>query len=70
MATETGDRRFEFQSGPVFANLVLVDEVNRAAPKTQSALLESMQERTVTVGHDRIRCRGRFSSSRRRTRSR
>src|SRR4051812_30616215 len=50
MATETGDRRFEFQAGPVFANLVLVDEVNRAAPKTQSALLESMQERTVTVG--------------------
>jgi MoxR-like ATPase len=50
MASETGERRFEFQSGPVFANLVLVDEVNRAAPKTQSALLEAMQERTVTVG--------------------
>jgi MoxR-like ATPase len=50
MASETGERRFEFQAGPVFANLVLVDEINRAAPKTQSALLEAMQERTVTVG--------------------
>lgn len=50
MATETGERRFEFQSGPVFANLILVDEVNRAAPKTQSALLEAMQEHTVTIG--------------------
>ena len=48
--TDTGERRFEFQPGPVFANLILVDEVNRAAPKTQSALLEAMQERTVTVG--------------------
>jgi MoxR-like ATPase len=50
MATDSGERRFEFQPGPVFANLVLVDEVNRAAPKTQSALLESMQEHTVSVG--------------------
>jgi MoxR-like ATPase len=50
MPAESGDRHFEFQSGPVFANLVLVDEVNRAAPKTQSALLEAMQEHTVTVG--------------------
>src|SRR5690242_7553401 len=50
LATDSGERRFEFQSGPIFANLVLVDEVNRAAPKTQSALLEAMQERTVTVG--------------------
>jgi MoxR-like ATPase len=50
MASDTGERRFEFQSGPVFANLVLVDEINRAAPKTQSALLEAMQERTVTIG--------------------
>lgn len=41
---------FEFQKGPVFANLVLADEINRATPKTQSALLEAMQERTVTVG--------------------
>lgn len=44
-----GHRRFVFQSGPVFANLVLADEVNRATPKTQSALLEAMQERRVTV---------------------
>jgi MoxR-like ATPase len=44
-----GGRRFEFQRGPLFASLVLADEVNRATPKTQSALLEAMQERTVTV---------------------
>jgi len=44
-----GTREFEFQPGPVFANLVLADEVNRATPKTQSALLEAMQERSVTV---------------------
>lgn len=42
-------RRFVFQQGPVFANLVLADEINRASPKTQSALLEAMQERRVTV---------------------
>ncbi len=42
---------FQFLPGPVFANLVLADEVNRATPKTQSALLEAMQERQVTVGH-------------------
>ena len=45
---ETG-RRFDFQPGPVFTNLLLADEVNRATPKVQSALLEAMQERTVTV---------------------
>ncbi len=45
-----GRRRFEFQAGPVFANLVLADEVNRAPPKTQSDLLEAMQERRVTTG--------------------
>ena len=44
-----GGRRFEFQKGPLFASLVLADEVNRATPKTQSALLEAMQERSVTV---------------------
>jgi MoxR-like ATPase len=43
-------RRFHFAQGPVFANLVLADEVNRATPKVQSALLEAMQERTVTTG--------------------
>ncbi|HEX7995054.1 MAG TPA: AAA family ATPase, partial [Streptosporangiaceae bacterium] len=42
-------REFEFKPGPVFANLVLGDEINRASPKTQSALLESMEERQVTV---------------------
>ncbi|MCE9520131.1 MAG: AAA family ATPase, partial [Verrucomicrobia bacterium] len=44
-----GTRRFVFQPGPIFANLVLADEINRASPKTQSALLEAMQERRVTV---------------------
>ena len=42
---------FSFEKGPVFANLILADEINRATPKTQSALLESMQEHTVTVGN-------------------
>ena len=46
----SGARAFEFRKGPVFANIVLADEVNRATPKTQSALLEAMQERRVTVG--------------------
>jgi len=44
-----GTRQFVFQQGPIFANLVLADEINRASPKTQSALLEAMQERRVTV---------------------
>jgi MoxR-like ATPase len=42
--------KFKFEEGPIFANLVLADEINRATPKTQSALLEAMQEKTVTVG--------------------
>lgn len=47
-----GERNvFRFQQGPVFANMVLADEINRATPKTQSALLEAMQEKTVTVGN-------------------
>jgi MoxR-like ATPase len=53
MIIETDDRggkAFRFQPGPIFANLVLADEINRATPKTQSALLEAMQERTVTSG--------------------
>jgi MoxR-like ATPase len=45
-----GKHVFEFRKGPVFANVVLADEINRATPKTQSALLEAMQEHTVTVG--------------------
>lgn len=47
---EHGRRAFRFERGPVFANVLLVDEINRATPKTQSALLEVMQERSVTVG--------------------
>jgi MoxR-like ATPase len=47
---EAGQRRFGFQKGPIFAAIVLADEINRATPKTQSALLEAMQEHTVTVG--------------------
>lgn len=46
----SGKRNFKFQPGPVFANIVLADEINRATPKTQSALLEAMQEKQVTVG--------------------
>src|SRR5579884_4051765 len=48
--TEGGSKSLRFQPGPIFANLVLADEINRATPKTQSALLEAMQERTVTSG--------------------
>ena len=43
------ERDFEFRPGPVFANVVLVDEINRAMPKTQSALLEAMAEQQVTI---------------------
>lgn len=46
------DQEFEFSSGPIFANVVLADEINRAPPKTQSALLEAMEERQVTVDGD------------------
>ena len=48
--SDTGHRRFVFQQGAVFGNLILADEINRASPKTQSALLEAMQEYRVTVG--------------------
>ncbi len=48
--TAGGGKVFEFRKGPIFANVVLADEVNRATPKTQSALLEAMQEHRVTVG--------------------
>ena len=48
--TDGGERRFHFFKGPVFANLVLADEINRSPPRTQSALLELMQERQVTTG--------------------
>src|SRR5438128_5474663 len=48
--TAEGQRVFTFQPGPLFAQIVLADEINRATPKTQSALLEAMQERSITVG--------------------
>lgn len=48
---ETGRRKFEFSRGPVFANLLLADEINRTPPKTQAALLQAMQERQVTAGN-------------------
>ncbi len=50
METPDGRRVFEFQPGPIFAQIVLADEINRATPKTQSALLEAMQEQSVTIG--------------------
>lgn len=48
--TSSGKRQFKFQPGPIFTNILLADEINRATPKTQSALLEAMQEKQVTVG--------------------
>ena len=48
--SEDGQNRLKFQRGPIFSNIVLADEINRATPKTQSALLEAMQEHTVTAG--------------------
>lgn len=50
---ESGSGRFEFQQGPIFCNVLLADEINRATPKTQSALLEAMQERAVTASGTR-----------------
>lgn len=49
---KSGSKVFRFEPGPIFANIVLADEINRASPKTQSALLESMQEKQVTVGNE------------------
>jgi MoxR-like ATPase len=53
LVEEGGTRVFRFQQGPIFANLVLADEINRATPKTQSSLLEAMQEHQVTVARQR-----------------
>ena len=53
LVEEGGSRVFKFQPGPIFANLVLADEINRATPKTQSSLLEAMQEHQVTVARNR-----------------
>src|SRR6478752_7330809 len=46
----TGERRFKFLQGPIFANIILADEINRTPPKTQAAMLEAMQERKISVG--------------------
>ena len=65
-----GRREFQFVHGPVFANIVLADEINRAPPKTQAAMLEAMQERNVTVRRQAVPARRRRSSCwPRRTRS-
>ena len=61
---------FEFQPGPIFANIVLADEINRATPKTQSALLEAMQDAPCRSPRRPTSSRSRSSCSRRRTRSR
>ncbi len=50
----TGEREFKFLRGPIFANIILADEINRTPPKTQAALLEAMQERQVSVGGNRM----------------
>jgi MoxR-like ATPase len=55
METDSGKHELRFQEGPLIANLILADEINRATPKTQSALLEAMQERQVTVGKRTIK---------------
>jgi MoxR-like ATPase len=55
LVEEDGQRVFKFQPGPIFANLVLADEINRATPKTQSSLLEAMQEHQVTVARQRYK---------------
>ncbi len=60
IADERGGKRFEFQRGPIFANLILADEINRATPKTQSAVLEAMQEQTVSVARTTHRLPGPF----------
>ena len=53
--SETGKREFRFVRGPIFANIVLADEINRTPPKTQAALLEAMQERQVTAGQETMK---------------
>ena len=65
----TGSRGIRFMPGPIFANIILADEINRTPPKTQAALLEAMQEYQVTVGGKRHQLDGRCSCWRRRTRS-
>ena len=64
----TGRRTWTFVPGPIFGNILLADEINRTPPKTQSALLEAMQERSCTVRGNTTNCRRRSSCWRRRTR--
>ena len=66
---DTETRAFRFHAGPIFHSVVLADEINRAPPKTQSALMEAMEERQVSRTERRESCPIRSSSSRRRTRS-
>ena len=60
METPDGKRFFEFQRGPIFTQICLADEINRATPKTQSAMLETMQEGSVTVGGKRYQLKQPF----------
>jgi MoxR-like ATPase len=60
LESDSGAKNFQFQRGPLFGNIVLADEINRATPKTQSALLEAMQEHSVTVGGTTHRLEGVF----------
>ena len=68
-SSTSATQEFEFRPGPIFAQVVLADEINRATPRTQSALLECMEERQVTSRARRGRCRGRSWCWRPRTRS-
>ena len=69
MVIEGGDRELTFRQGPVFTNLLLADEINRTPPKTQSALLEAMEEGQVSADGRTRRCRRRSSWPPPRTRS-
>ena len=57
---DDGSKAFRFDRGPIFANIILADEINRATPKTQSAMLEAMQERSVTVGKETMKLQDPF----------
>src|SRR5262245_64113420 len=57
---ESGKREFRFVNGPIFANILLADEINRTPPKTQAALLQAMQERQVTAGQETYQLPGPF----------
>src|SRR5438309_8223131 len=56
--SEAGRREFRFVKGPIFANIILADEINRTPPKTQAALLQAMQEREVTAGQETFKLSG------------